>query len=465
MKRISNYFGVNIPLNIIPSNTVLSDQAEAVGALVSENSVSRLTSMSHYSFLDWNNTDCILEENVGCPEAELIRQSTQVRVKSNFIISCLFQIVGVLDLCHLDQSIRHTILDNRILRSRYSFVREKISRLVDNAAVPPDILRGKELLLEVQSMTDTPFDFAQNQFLKIVVFQETENSYLLFIGHHSIWDATAVTTFLRSIQTSYSSLAIKNKSGNVNPKKMLDYIDWVNWKRSIPQIQKPFSFWRDYLRSLLLLFSKPAMAADLNNTGKLITDKLPANLTANITTICRNRTLTPKQLILASILLVLGATYKTADIILAIPISHRTDPGTEHLLGNFLDRLLIRLHLDRSFSLFRLFSAVKESAERALENAMFYGDIFSAIDRPIHEEPFEYIVSVYTPSEGELKLELEGCEVCSCGRKKAAGAKFPVMFEFWPQNRDGDIEFEIEFMVERFIEKDMRLLAEKLQFV
>lgn len=450
VRKLSERFKCTVPLEVITKNTILSHQAGALQRIIENPTRKRphddilLVRKRIQTMADSLVSDC---------EEEMIMLTNQYTVKSAYNMPCLLQIEGAVDITRLMSAIQHVLVTNKVLRSRFRHSNGKFVRHISEVASLSEA-RTVTKLQPVHYETDInrPFDFENDQLLKVILFQvNPESCYLLVIVHHSIMDGTSLNVFFQLVQDCYvhstgkseNTLQHEKPLGSTPVVEENAYLEWLNCRALIAD-EGLLSFWRQYLQKRPLPFLITESTSPFHNTGGLLTRTLPQAISKAVESTCAKQRLSKQQLMLASIMLTVNAIYGIVDIVIAIPFSHREEPGTERLLGLLLDRLPIRLHLDRGLtSRNSLLESVKSSSDQALAHAMPYPQILNALSAT--EPLFELMVSFHARGTG-IQFELPGCRV-SYQRLRPQGAKFPCIFEFFDDA--AGMALEVEYMAEQ----------------
>jgi acyl carrier protein len=179
-------------------------------------------------------------------------------------------------------------------------------------------------------------------------------------------------------------------------------------------------------------------------------------LVTSLNVLIRRLGITHHQLALATAALTLQwFSHKTGsgtdhinDIVLGAPSGGRSSPTERLALGQFLDRLPVRVRLDedvnetntsgagigKDITTTTLLTRVRDSAREALANAIPFSAILSALDFPrgtLHHPLFDCMVTFHTRGAGLDKwLHLPG-EVTAAPVFVPDVAKFPLMLEWF----------------------------------
>ncbi|MCJ1447447.1 MAG: hypothetical protein MMC23_007958 [Stictis urceolatum] len=461
-RKLSAYLKCNIPLRAIMTNTVLSDQAEALQKVISD-------SPSRQSMLDWKAKSLGYSDSlVSSSEEEIMLLSNEQSFKSAFNMPCLFRIDGGLDLNSLISAISRTIEANAALRTRFRCHNGKLMRETVHAASLLDIRAVSTLdQATIDVEVNKVFDFEHSQLLRLVLFMTGVGiSHLLIVAHHSIMDGAALGLFFSQIQREYEhaqrnfrdlgcaqdSSSDQSNTPTRNAKPSPDYLDWIAWQSREPEDNKRL-FWKQYLHELPqpLFAAKPSLA---NNEGRVLTQATTTILFQAIKNTCSRVRISEQQLFLSAVALSFSGAYDRKDIVTAIPCSRREEPGSEEIIGLLLDRLPVRLRQDQdSQSCGDFLQDVRANSEQGLVNYIPYLQICDAVGA--QSQLFDVMVS-YHPRSSELTLDLPRCKI-EARRLRPRGAKFPCMFEVFEE--DGCFRLDIEHMVNLISHEEVSVLA------
>ncbi|KAK1140023.1 nrps5 single domain, non-ribosomal peptide synthase-like protein [Aspergillus melleus] len=178
--------------------------------------------------------------------------------------------------------------------------------------------------------------------------------------------------------------------------------------------------------------------------------------------------ITMHQLVLAGVFFCLQCVDRRDDMLLAAPFTHRTDAGTEHMAGLFLDRLLIRIRRDISEheTLFQFLASVRESSQQALENIVPFQTLRQLVQcAPSLSEPlFKVMVTYHTVADRRPLLELKCADVQPIPCRNTGGSKFPLTVEI-TETAQQDILIDMEYDMGCISEEAAQRLEFALTFV
>ena len=448
-RELTLRLGRRAELQVIIENTVLSDLAEA---LTSSSQEGVLCLSSRKPFLLSTHSGSANITTVSLVEKQVALLSAQCAIPSAFHIPVMLTVEGSVDCNCLLTSIRSVFSNSRVLRSRYEITSDEISRIIVDSVSLLEISYPPELDNDlIEREINKPFELGYDQLLRLHITQTSPGLLrLLVVAHHCVMDGTALRILLQRIQQVYlerqlrsledgTEMGISRSTDGDSPE--LDYLDWVEWNDPSPDQRRGY-FWKEYLQDRLPLKLPINNILKDENHGGLNRMLIAQDLADGMTRRCKESCVSKQQLAMACIALALQNVYGVEDFILAIPFANRSEPGTEALIGLFLDILPVRIRLDEKTtkSVEALVTSIKQSSELALANYMPYNQIQGILEttNPV----FDVMVSFHATSE-KILFELPNCTT-TIQRLKPRGAKFPLMFEFFDEGTE--IALEIEYI-------------------
>uniref|UniRef100_A0A8H7KAV7 Carrier domain-containing protein n=1 Tax=Bionectria ochroleuca TaxID=29856 RepID=A0A8H7KAV7_BIOOC len=194
-----------------------------------------------------------------------------------------------------------------------------------------------------------------------------------------------------------------------------------------------------------LLKRLPAASPLVTFQGDSRTREFKGELITALNNLVRRIGATQHQLVLAITALLLHWFSLEDDFILGAPSSGRSTSEEQEALGQFLDRLPIRItpadlritnNKDTTTS---VVARVRDSSRRALSNAIPFSNIIQDLGFPrgsLQHPLFECMVTFHPRSAGlENFLQLPECNV-SVSTPFPRGAKFPLMMEWFELGPD-----------------------------
>src|SRR6266498_22226 len=232
-----------------------------------------------------------------------------------------------------------------------------------------------------------PFDLAQDQLLRVSLFQLDEQDHVLsLVMHHIISDGWSMGVLLREIRALYEACA--NNRPCPLPRLPIQYPDFALWQRQRLQgelLEKQLEYWKRQLAGapavLSLPTDRPRPAMQTTNGAQYSRD-LPGALCDSINELSRREGATLFMTLLAAFQTLLYRYTNQEDIVVGTPIANRTRRETEDLIGFFVNTLAMRVDLSGDPPFRELLRRVKEVSLEA------YG----------HQDlPFEKLVEELNP--------------------------------------------------------------------
>ncbi|WP_445233601.1 amino acid adenylation domain-containing protein [Duganella rhizosphaerae] len=197
---------------------------------------------------------------------------------------------------------------------------------------------------------EAAFDLACLPLFSLVMLQLAPAQTLLQISiHHLIADGWSVVLFFDALLAAYDDTAAPHFPPAA---AALQYRDYVAWQRDfllgeVAEAQR--AFWRDYLRGaseqLMLPFQAPTPSRQ-GPPGQLLRLVVPATLAGALRTLARQARGSLFNVVHAALALLLGRLSGETDLNIGVPVSGRHLPGSEEVLGMFLNNLPLRSRID-----------------------------------------------------------------------------------------------------------------------
>ncbi|KAL6787264.1 non ribosomal peptide synthase [Trichoderma sp. SZMC 28012] len=333
-------------------------------------------------------------------EKELVLLSMSSPTPQAFNVAVQIRLIGIVDMRALENAVFAVTSSEPILRSCFRVEKETVVRCMSRT--PCDIIREEQLNSDVvDNLANRPFDLFSGPLTRVLLGRNQGETTIVLIQHHAVTDKVAIKAFFRRVVIEYLHNIDKEKQERLeevlsNP----GYAAWAQWKSNHVQVSRHESdieYWRSQLFNLPEpLFGQPSGLVQY--VGKSTSFSLNWKRTSS----------SSMELFATIVALALAEVKKTYDVVIGIPHIDRTEPGTEDLLGVFLDRLPIRIHFIQS---------VGKLIRDALAHSISLKDIR---DVTTHDELFQ-VMLVYNSLEDSISNTLSIPNVRT---------KFPLLLEF-----------------------------------
>jgi len=286
---------------------------------------------------------------------ELLERGTAVNN-----LSVLLELNGKLDRAALEQSTNQIMARHDVLRTRFSFgmglpspeivADFKITiPIVDlqksdsiNQVVEAHRLAEKEVL--------QPFDLTQAPLMRLKLYVlDDEKHFLLVIVHHTIADGWSLGVFLRELIICYQQITTgKFLQLPELPIQYADYAYWQTDELRMEAQQSSIRYWKKQLGGELpVLELPPDQPRGVRQTfnGGRHRFILARDITEGLEKLSRLEDATLFMTLLTAFTILLSRYSGQDDILVGTPIANRNLLELEHLIGVFINTLVLRTSL------------------------------------------------------------------------------------------------------------------------
>lgn len=361
-------------------------------------------------------------------EAEFVRLSQSLPPQT-FNVGYKLIFSGDLNIEQLEKSVEFVTSHEAILKSCFYVVGDQVLRGQSDSAC--EITRNKVEGHDLEAFTNRPFDLTTGPLTRINISQASTGVEILIVQHHAVTDKAAIQILLRKIQDDY--LHNLTDPGTNDPQCALlpEYPVWAQWKSSQPRIGRDdpnAAFWKARLSDMpAQLFQRHT--PDFVGQSTSFSWKTSGNLRGST------------ELYIALTAMTLAQCQDTRDMVVGIPHVDRTEPGTENMLGVFLNRLPVRL--DVKSAALDSFPSLVNLAQISVRDALAHAISFQSIREIAGLHDIFQVMIVYNHREDSVgaALSLPGVSVKEQSLKPT-GAKFPLLIEFTETQECTNCEME-----------------------
>lgn len=365
-----------------------------------------------------------------------------------FNIANILTISGQVDYPKLIYSFNAALASDPVLSCKFIERPDGLRRTIRGS--PPRIREVSQL--DIAAEINFPFNLEQDALIRLHVIrqlgekeieQQKSAIQIVIVTSHSIADLATLQNLLRIVSAVYVGQ-------NIVIHKEPQHLSSCRWRYSPSLIEK--HFWRSYLkgydagRSRSSYFQLPLLPSTMATfQGSSRTREFHGHTISTLNSLVKRLGITHHQMALAMAALLLQWLVDEDDIILGAPNASRPTLLEQNALGQFLDRLPIRIRLESSSSakaelkLTQILTDVRDSALQALANAIPFSNILESLDIPsgsLTHPIFDCMVTFH-PSSASLDkwLQLPLCQVAA-SPLFAKGSKFPLMLEWFELDSD-----------------------------
>ncbi|MEO5344316.1 MAG: condensation domain-containing protein, partial [Gammaproteobacteria bacterium SHHR-1] len=293
-----------------------------------------------------------------------------------------------------------------------------------------------------------------------------EHHLLAMVVHHAAADGSSLPVLLRELAALYAGEALADLP--------YDYADYAQWQRTgfaqCGTLERGLDYWREQLADAPALLTLPLdhpRRADRARRAGYVELRIPPALGRALATLAAAEGVTLFSLLLTAWGLLLGRLARQEDVVIGTPVAGRLAPGSEALVGFFVNTLALRLDLsgtpDRSSLLLRVQAQVSEALEH---QETPFEQVVSALDlsRSLAHTPLFQVMFAWQSQESTAWV-LPGLEV----HPRPLGlsqAKFDLTLSLQPAEAGailGGMEFDADLFEQASLSAWAQMLLRLLQ--
>jgi amino acid adenylation domain-containing protein len=292
---------------------------------------------------------------------------------THFNLPSAFKFIGKLDIPALELAFQQMINRHEVFRTSIIELEDNpVQHIADSInftlAVTsiPAVTDQQELLADkLDLLQRTTFDISQAPLFKVelITLNDYEN-VLFFMPHHLIFDGWSFDVFVHELTTLYSiNTGVEIEPLTDLPIQYTDYAAWLRDLLSSNELDHQLEYWKEHLAGNLPVlqmpidYPRPEIAT---NKGAEIHFQIDESLFTSLESLARSKEVSVFMLLMSSYLSLLYRYTGQTDLIVGAPMADRTRPGTENLIGFFVNALVLRFNINPQQSFTELLEHVKE---------------------------------------------------------------------------------------------------------
>jgi len=292
---------------------------------------------------------------------------------THFNLPSAFKFIGKLDIPALELAFQEMINRHEVFRTSIVEVEDSpvqhiadsidFSLLINN--IPAETDQQELLAGKLNQLQRTAFDISQAPLFKaeLITLGDQEN-VLFFMPHHLIFDGWSFDVFVHELTTLYSiNTGVEVEPLIDLPIQYTDYAAWLRDLLSSNELDHQLSYWKEHLAGSLPVlqmpidYTRPEIAT---NKGAEIHFQIDESLFISLESLARSKEVSVFMLLMSSYISLLYRYTGQTDLIVGAPMADRTRPGTENLIGFFVNALVLRFNVNPHQSFSELLEHVKE---------------------------------------------------------------------------------------------------------
>ncbi|MEV6979593.1 amino acid adenylation domain-containing protein, partial [Kitasatospora sp. NPDC093806] len=390
----------------------------------------------------------------------------------DYLAALAWRVEGELDRARLDRALGQLAARHESLRTTFPLVdTQPVQRVAATAdlAVAWHDLRGLgdpygEAVRRAETELHRPFDLAAGPLVRVTAWQLDSEDHLLVLAlHHIVSDGWSLGVLVRELGALYD--------GRTLPELPVQYADFANWQRQEltgARLERGLGYWRERLAALpaLELPTDRPRPAEPSWAGATREFTLDTDLVARLEQVSRAHGASLYMTLLAAFQVALGQWSGQRDFGIGVPVAGRGRPEVEHLIGLFINTLVLRADLTGGPTFAELLTRVRDHTLDALDH---------------QDVPFDRVVEELRPDRGldrsPLFQAMFDLEVRSIGAPRLGSArlhpaeipfgvtKFDLMFTFTtdPGAAGGFVQYRTDLFdaatIDRLVRRCQALLA------
>ncbi len=339
--------------------------------------------------------------------AEQLNPST-----SAYNIISVLQIHGNLIYERLAESFQRIVKRHESLRTSFHVFDGSIVQCIHDWT-KVDVIHKKicvgDLDREISTM-NTPFDLETAPLLRVGIYEISNHKcYLVCVIHHMIADGDSLKILIEEFKAFYRGETLQD-----NTMQYHDYSEVEYAKQQTNQKEKE-KFWRSCLGDVNAynkLFE--AVASDSNGTAGVVSvaQVLSSEDSRILADISQKNGITLFVTLISAFFILLYRCTGKEDIIVGTPISLRFTGKFQHIIGNFVNVIPVRLKVQGKEKAEGLFQRTKEYMLEVSHNADYrLNDILKEAGGYSRDSMFDVVFSMQNYEKTEV--EIEGCQISS----------------------------------------------------
>ncbi|WP_329354566.1 amino acid adenylation domain-containing protein [Streptomyces anulatus] len=387
---------------------------------------------------------------------------------SHYGTPVVFALRGELDPGLLEVALTHVVERHEVLHSVVSIASGSPRFVVVPAHPvrldPQDVASEQEMTERVSAATAAPFDLLHGPLVRFGLYRLGPADHRLLVDiHHLIFDGVSAGVLVQELVELLAAGA-EGRTPEL-PVLPFGYGQYaVAQRRSLGEglLASQVEHWCTQLRDASFALELPTdyqRPSRMSSHGASHFFTFPAPLGVELAEAARRWSVTPYVVMLAGWAAVLGRYAGQEDLLVGTPMAGRTEPGTEDLIGMFVNVLALRVRPERDQS----FRGLVDQTRRASIEGLAHQEapIEKVIERlrpprdpsrnPLFQTAFVYDEAL------EESVHVAGLTIEGAAPPPRTVSKLDLSIEV--VERDGRLEAEIEYATDLFAPETIRRIA------
>ncbi|AOT06690.1 non-ribosomal peptide synthetase [Pseudoalteromonas luteoviolacea] len=357
----------------------------------------------------------------------------QLNGGQQYYMPASFRLTGELDVDALKYAIGQVIERHESLRCQFLAGDESngkpYARIMRDFETPFEWLdvsqfsndeKAEQIDSHIKHFCTQALNLESGCLIRVLVLSDMHQHRLFFNMHHIVSDGASMTNLVHEVTTIYNVATGKLQAQL--PTLALQYVDYAAWQRA-QLCDESFVAHLAYFKSQLagldplqsLPSDKPRMAVQTEQGARYV-QYLSHDLTKCIVSLSSAQQNSLFMWLSSSVLLFIARLNQQTRAVIGTPVHGRDNPQLEHLIGLFVNTLVMHAEVDEQLSCEQWFAAQKARNLAALEyRALPFDKLVEHIEqtRDLSHHPVVQILFSLTQPD-EQTLTLNGLEVEEC---------------------------------------------------
>ena len=370
--RLNELFGADLPLRAVFDHSRVSELAETIANLRSRNAAEPDAPLIP---LARNGQDSFTVPLTFAQES--LWAIDQISPETGaYNISRAFRLQGILNIDALQSSVNAIVARHEALRTVFKGEDGKPAALVNCDTGIEVLTRDLSELTEADIRTRVaeecrrPFNLAVGPLLRLTLLRLGWHEHILITTmHHIISDIWSMRIFFDELVSGYNSLLAGSELRSETPG--LQYADFAGWQRTLLQgkrLDHSLDYWQKNLAGAPPITDLPTYCerpSVRSFQGAKCVFEIPADLAAAVKNLARTERVTLFMTLLGAFQTLLWTYARHDDVVIGCPSAGRR-PGTENVIGYFVNTLAVRTSLSGNPTFRELMHRVAEAIVGAL---------------------------------------------------------------------------------------------------
>jgi hypothetical protein len=294
-----------------------------------------------------------------------------------------WEVQATLDPAILQQAIdrlldRHAALRSRFFEEEHEFFQavdenaRALLAVTDLSSMGDDA--DEELQRRLTQEARRPFALDQAPPIRFHLFRLPQGRDILFYNiHHIVADARSLQILRAELTTLYKQAYGLDEAAL--PPLPLQYPDFAAWAAAhwtAEALPAQAAYWKAQLAGtppFLNLRGSREYPERRSAHGSYVLLSLDGECGRRLTSLAREEGATLFMVLVAAFAVLLGKLSGSDDVSIGTPFTQRTRPGTEDLIGLFINMLVLRLRVDDSMNFREMVHRTRQTAVDAYDNS------------------------------------------------------------------------------------------------